>query len=227
MNINFKKIIDLTLPIRNGMSTYPGEKISCKPVMFIPRDKHNVLNLNFFTHTGTHLDAPFHVFEKGATVDKYPLNTFIAKSLKIDLRLYKSELSKNGSFAYLKVIEKRHLLKYHKEIAKSDALILHTGYGEILKLGEKFIDFEFPHLTKECAEYIAGFKKLKLLGIDSLTIDKKGNTASHYTLLRKSNFMILETLINLEKAPNKFILICFPLNIKNSDGAPCRAVALV
>ena len=227
MKIRFKKIIDLTLPIQSGMATYPGERISYRPASVIPKDKHNVQSMQILTHTGTHIDAPYHIFKKGRQIDAYHLNKFIAKSFKIDLTKYKKELSKIGSFSYLKVIKKRHLLPCRKEIGKAEALILQTGYGNILKTGEKLIDFEFPYFSEDAAKYIAQFRNLKLIGVDSLTIDKHGVTTCHKIILGKAKIPIVETLINLDKAPEKFILICFPLHIKNADGAPCRALALV
>ena len=227
MEIRFKKIIDLTLPIQSGMATYPGERISYTPASVIPKDKHNVQSMKIFTHTGTHIDAPYHIFKKGQQIDRYPLNKFIAKSFKIDLTKYKKELSRIGSSLYLKVIEKRHLLPYNKEIENAEALILQTGYGNILRLGEKLIDFEFPYISEDAAKYIAQFRNLKLIGVDSLTIDRHGVTTSHKIILGKANILIVETMVNLDRVPEKFILICFPLHVKNADGAPCRALALV
>jgi kynurenine formamidase len=60
------KIIDLTHSIKEGMPIYPGDpvpKIRC--AVTIERQGYNVHEITLGTHTGTHVDAPFH-FSKRA-----------------------------------------------------------------------------------------------------------------------------------------------------------------
>ena len=67
--------IDLTLTITENLPTFPG---SPKP-KFIPWEKiipdgYNLELLFLSSHTGTHMDAPFHFLEKGKTIDKILLD---------------------------------------------------------------------------------------------------------------------------------------------------------
>ena len=227
MNIKFSKIIDLSLPIDITMATYPGETILYRPVKVMPKDKYNIQTMHIFTHTGTHFDAPWHVIEDGRKLDAYPLEQFIASCIKIDLTKHKKELSRCGASFYLKVIEKRHLQEYDNRIRQAEAIVLHTGYGDVMKLGRQFIDLEFPYLTEEAARYLAQFTSLKIIGIDSLTIDKHESQDAHKAILAKTDILILETLTNLEQLPDNFTLLCMPLRVKEADGAPCRAFALI
>jgi kynurenine formamidase len=62
------KVLDLTLTISNRIPTFPG---SPQP-NFIPWEKikddgYNLELLFLSSHTGTHLDAPYHFLEKGAS----------------------------------------------------------------------------------------------------------------------------------------------------------------
>ncbi len=227
MEIKFSRIIDLSLQIDITMATYPGETVLFRPTEVIPKNKYNVQTMHIFTHTGTHLDAPWHVLEQGKRLNQYPLEQFIAPCVKLDLTKHKKELSRVGAAFYLKVIERRHLQEYENQIKQAQAIVLHTGYGEVMKLGRQFIDMEFPYLTEDAAKYLAQFTNLKLIGIDSLTIDKHEVQDSHKAILGKTNILVLETLTNLEQVPERFMLVCFPLNVKDADGAPCRALALI
>ncbi len=227
MELKFSKIMDISLPIDITMATYPGETILYRPTQVIPKDKYNVQTMHIFTHTGTHFDAPWHVLENGRRLDSYPLEHFIALCTKLDLTKNKQDLSRCGSTFYLKVIEKRHLQEHEQEIRQAQAIVLYTGYGSVLNLGRQFIDLEFPYLTEDAARYLSQFTHLKIIGIDSLTIDKHNSQEAHKIILGKTNILILETLTNLEKVPDNFTLLCMPLKIKDSDGAPCRVFALI
>lgn len=82
------RIIDVTLPVRPGMLTYPGD-----PVVSIERtsdmrngDISNLSIVSMSTHTGTHVDPPIHFVEDGATVDAMPLETLVGEAVVVDVR---------------------------------------------------------------------------------------------------------------------------------------------
>ena len=63
------KVIDLTLTVSEKIPTFPG---SPKPHFIewetIPKDGYNLELLFLSTHTGTHIDAPFHFVKNGKKV---------------------------------------------------------------------------------------------------------------------------------------------------------------
>ena len=63
------KIIDLTLTISDKIPTFPG---SPKPHFIewetIPKDGYNLELLFLSSHTGTHIDAPFHFVKNGKKI---------------------------------------------------------------------------------------------------------------------------------------------------------------
>ena len=82
------RMIDVTLPIRAGMLTYPGD-----PVVAIERtsdmrrgDVSNLSVITMSTHTGTHVDPPIHFVDGGATVDRVPLDTLVGDAFVADVR---------------------------------------------------------------------------------------------------------------------------------------------
>ena len=79
-------IIDLTYPIATGMPVYPG---SPSPEIHSIarfeadgfREKHLVLG----SHTGTHMDAPYHMLQRGKPLDQFPASHFVRPGLCIDV----------------------------------------------------------------------------------------------------------------------------------------------
>ncbi|MFA6424680.1 MAG: cyclase family protein [Phycisphaerae bacterium] len=106
-------------------------------------------------------------------------------------------------------------LNYSTVTEKVGAVIIYTGDN-------------MGYLTKEETNNLKNFKTLRMVGTDSLTIDKRGaNGASHRILLEK-DILILEGLCNLEKVletygTGQFMLYAAPVAIQNTDGAPVRA----
>ena len=70
------KIHDVTLVMRPGMPTWPGEDgPSIEPLRRIANgDGANVSVVRFGNHTGTHVDQPIHFIEGANTVDRLPLD---------------------------------------------------------------------------------------------------------------------------------------------------------
>jgi kynurenine formamidase len=82
------RIIDVTLPVRPGMLTYPGD-----PVVSIERtsdmrngDVSNLSIVSMSTHTGTHVDPPIHFVDGGATIDAMSLETLVGEAVVVDVR---------------------------------------------------------------------------------------------------------------------------------------------
>jgi len=65
-------------------------------------------------------------------------------------------------------------------------------------------------------------------GVACVAIDTPsvGDKTAHKTLLA-AEILVVEALVNLDKLTKSMVLFfALPLNIKGSDGLPCRAVAL-
>jgi len=91
-----------------------------------------------------------------------------------------------------------------------------------------------PTPTREATQWLTKFK-LKGIGIDSFSEDKiisahivtEKNLPNHHILLGKE-ILLIESLTNLDKLPERaFSFQCLPLNIKNADGSPVRAIAMI
>ena len=91
--MNIIKIIDLTHDIKENMPVFPGtEQPFLKQANTIKKDGFKETLITMVSHTGTHIDAPAHMLLKGLHLDELPIEHFIGKALKIDIRNIKSNI---------------------------------------------------------------------------------------------------------------------------------------
>ena len=211
------KPIDLTLTISESIPTFPG---SLKPQFIlwsdIKDDGYNLELLFLSSHTGTHLDAPYHFIKNGIKINQIPLDRLIGKAILIKLQKTKNiPITKSDITSF----EKKN-----GKIINHSSIFFFTGWQKNLKKGNYFT--ENPGLSKSAARYLAS-KKVNLVGIDSPSIDLgKDESFSVHHILSKNNILIVENLANLNKISSKeFSFTILPLKIKNATGSPVRAVA--
>ena len=213
------KILDLTLTISDKIPTFPG---SPKP-NFIPweRIKDNGYNLELLflsSHTGTHLDAPYHFLEKGAKIHEISLKKLVSEAV-----LIKSGKKSNESITKTEI---QKFEKRHGKIPSGSAVIFWTGWQKMIKNNSYFI--RNPGLSTAAAKYLIS-KKINLVGTDSPSIDLgKDKRFPVHHIFSKNNVLIVENLTNLEKIrSSKFHFVVLPLKLKGATGSPVRAIAFV
>ncbi|WP_088052606.1 cyclase family protein [Virgibacillus dakarensis] len=80
------KIVDLSIVINNETPVYPGNpKPNIFPAATISTDGYNVTKFEIGTHTGTHVDAPYHINQGGNLIDEIPLKQFIDEGILINV----------------------------------------------------------------------------------------------------------------------------------------------
>ena len=100
--VTVMKIIDLSHTIAKTTPVFPGsEKPQLATVASYEKDGYRETLIRMYSHTGTHIDPPAHVYEKGLTLDALPLTQFIGQALVIDCRHRKSEKPMNQMFNYI------------------------------------------------------------------------------------------------------------------------------
>ncbi len=155
------KILDLTLTISNKIPTFPG---SPQP-NFIPWEKikddgYNLELLFLSSHTGTHLDAPYHFLEKGSKIHEISLKKLVSNAV-----LIKSRKKSNESVTKTDI---QKFEKKHGKIVSFSSVIFYTGWQRNLQKKHYFT--KNPGLSVSAAKYLAS-KKVSLVGIDSPSID--------------------------------------------------------
>ena len=212
------KVIDLTLTISEEIPTFPG---SPQPNFInwetLEKDGYNLELLFLSSHTGTHIDAPYHFLKKGQKIHQIVTRRLVTEAILIKIRKVANQS-----------ITKADIQKFEKKYGKIDdgsTVIFHTGWQKNLKKESYFL--KNPGLAVSAAKYLAS-KKINMVGIDSPSIDLgKDSKFSVHHILAKSGILIVENLANLEKINSEmFHLIVAPLKLKNATGSPVRAMAL-
>jgi arylformamidase len=212
------KLIDLSHPLEHGQLNFPFDpKISVAVHNTIASIGYNMTQISMATHQGTHLDVPFHFYDDGKTVDQMPLECFYGPASLIDLA--------PGSYLEAKTPITLDMLRPHADKFQPGAKVIYrTGWYRTFGTPECFSDF--PTLTLEAARWIAD-RRIGLLGMDTLTPSTEWKEVHLALLQRGVEIVIVEGLTNLDKLPERFMFVGFPLNIKGRDGSPIRAVAVV
>ncbi len=212
------KPIDLTLTISENLPSFPGSPVpKFIPWAKIKTDGYNLELLFLSSHSGTHMDAPFHFIKDGLKIHQIDANRFVR-----DAVILKLKKGPNQS------ITKKDIIQFEKKFGKipNDAtIIIATGWYK--NLTKKTYFEKNPGLSSSAADYLSS-KKINLVGIDSPSIDVGSNKEfSVHKILSKNNIIIVENLANLEKIQNaKFRLIALPLKLKDATGSPIRAIAV-
>jgi kynurenine formamidase len=210
------KLVDLTHPISEDMPVYPGTE---QPVIItgcsIEETGFLEKKITFFSHTGTHIDAPAHMLKDHSTLNMLPIDHFYGPALLLDF----ADFTTNS-------IGVNDLEPYQTTLKEVDFLVLHTGWSQYWGLAKYFSNY--PVLSVEAALWLRSFN-LKGFGSDTISADTADthHFPVHKALLQ-NNMIIIENLTNLEDLTcTRFELSCFPLNIEEADGSPVRAVARV
>ena len=213
------KIIDLTLTVSDKIPTFLGSpQPSFIPWENVKEDGYNLELLFLSTHTGTHMDAPYHFLEKGAKIHEISLKKLVSEAALIQCR-------KNGGQS----ITKTDIQKFEKNHGKIDgfsSVIFYTGWQRNLQ--KKYYFTKNPGLSVSAAKYLAS-KKIGLVGIDSPSIDLGADSKfSVHQIFAKKEMLVVENLANLDKIKSSmFHLVVLPLKLKNATGSPVRAIAFV
>jgi len=204
------RIHDITVPLSPDIPVYPGDPIfsveSCSSIA--DGDHTNLSRITLGSHSGTHIDPPYHFNNAGVRVDELALEVLIGKALVVE-------------FPGVKEIGRNELERYR--IEGTDRLLLKTDNSRLWQ--EREFREDYAALTAEGARYLleAG---VKLVGIDYLSIEAfHGSGEVHRTLLDQG-ILVLEGLNLSDIKPGHYQLICLPLKLKGGDGAPVRALLI-
>jgi arylformamidase len=203
------KLIDVSVPLDGKLPTYPNNTpFSLEPIKRIARgDSSNVSTLHMSAHTGTHVDAPRHFFDKGHGTEALPLELLMGRTRVIEIT------SRAGVTAEdLRAIDLsedlRVLIKTHNSRLWSSPEF-QTDYVGVTESGAK-------HLVE---------RGVKVVGVDYLSVEqfRTPGAPAHHVLLGAGT-IVIEGLNLLDVDPGIYEMFCLPLRIVGADGAPARVV---
>ena len=203
------RVIDLTHPIRDDMRIYfpwhPGTEIERTATYDEPLCE--VRRLSIGTHSGTHIDAPSHIFEGKPTIDEYDPKLWFSEARVVDLT--PREAKKQITAEELK----------EKGVESGTGVIIKTGWDALF--GREDYYKTYPPLSNDGAEFLARMEIPVVAADTPFTLDV------HRILLREGIPLITNINNTSFLTEDKVKLIAAPLLIQGGDGAPARVLAVL
>lgn len=202
-------IYDISMTIEESMGVYKNiqeKRPIIKREREIPKDSINESSMSMNLHTGTHIDAPFHVLQHGSTMESLDLNKVITNCRVIDLTNVVDRITKEDLI--------------NKAIKPGEFLLFKTKNS----FTEEF-DFNFVFLEKSAADYLAQIE-VKGVGIDSFGVERAQPGHETHLALFNKGITIIEGLRLKDIEEAEYFMCALPLKIKGVDGAPARVVLI-
>lgn len=211
------RVMDFTHRIEPEMPVYPGtEPPRMAPANTYEKDGFRETLLTMYSHTGTHMDAPAHLFADQPTLDALPAAQFVGPALVVDCT--------DATAGTVLTMER--LAPMRQMADRAAFLLIRTGWDRYWGMPEYYGDY--PVIGSDVVDYLIGSRK-QGIGLDTIGVDaiRNADLPIHRRLLSTGQMVIIENLTGLEAAGNDLITFCaLPLHYCCADGAPVRAIGL-
>ncbi|HET9655955.1 MAG TPA: cyclase family protein [Kineosporiaceae bacterium] len=219
------RLVDLTHPVEEGMTTYPGLPgptlgihLSREDSMahYAPGTTFEMATITMVGNTGTYLDAPWHRFVDGTDLAGLPLDRMAAlPGLVVDVT---GSNRRGVDVAELAALD-----------VEGRAVLLHTGWDRHWRTPA--YGAGAPFLTGAAARSLVE-RGAVLVGIDSVNIDDAspdaGGERPAHTALLGAGIPVLEHLTGLAALPTEgFALHAAPVPVRRFGTFPVRAYAVI
>jgi len=203
------KLIDVSVPIDASLPTYPGNTpFSLEPIKRLARgDSSNVSTLHMSAHSGTHVDAPRHFFDSGTGVEGLSLEMLVGRARVVEVT------SRDGISAEALA---------GVDLSEDIRVLIKTANSRLW--GSPEFHRDYVGVTEDGAKYLLEHG-IRLVGVDYLSVEefKKPGAPAHHVLLA-GGVIVIEGLNLCDVEPGIYELLCLPLPVTGSDGAPARVV---
>jgi arylformamidase len=202
--------IDVSVPVRAGMVHWPGDpEVKLERTTSIADGADaNLTRMDMSAHTGTHMDAPLHFFDDDPGIETFPLDIALGRARVI--RIEGEEPIDRGQLEGL-------------DIQGGERILFRTRNSD-RSWWERDFDPSFVHVSVEAAEFL-GEVGVALVGVDYLSVGGyESDGAETHRALLGAGAWIVEGLNLSEIEPGDYDLICLPVKLVGSDGAPARVL---
>jgi arylformamidase len=204
---------DISRPLREGIAAWPGSpgfRVFVHQSIADGGDS-NASGIEMDVHTGTHVDAPAHFIEGGATLDAVGLHPFVGPAYVAEIDATDEIDAAALDAAEIPDTTKRLLLRTRNS---HDEAYFAGPFRE-----------DFAALTAEGARWVVE-RGLVLVGIDYLSIQRFGDPPDTHQILLGAGVCILEGLDLRAVDRGRYRLVCLPLPLVGVEAAPARALLL-
>ena len=202
--------IDISVPLSDGMLHWPDDPpVEIKRVLDINNgDEYSLTHISMAVHAATHMDAPCHFRKSGISIDKMPLAAVMGKVRVIEIR--------DNEFITVEEIRPYR-------IRKGERILFKTKNSK-RRWDNKPFNKKFVHFSLQAARFLAD-RKVQTIGIDYLSIGGYGgNVIEVHDVILKAGIWVIEGLDLSKIKPGDYEIVCLPIKIAGSDGAPARVL---
>ncbi len=202
---------DVTLPISPELLVWPGDPpVRVERVLEpTPDQPFTVSRLEMSSHTGTHIDAPRHIFPQGSGVDTLPPDILIGPAYVIDARGF--EVLSAQTLETLQIPQDATRVLFLTDNS------VRGGPGRP-PFRQDFVAFDFSG-----ARWVVKHG-IRLIGVDSLSVAVYGAEIPVHRHLLAAEVVIVEGLDLRHVLPGLYDMYCLPLRLLDGDGAPARVL---
>lgn len=182
-------------------------------------DTANVISVTMTTHSGTHIDAPYHFFSNGRRIAQYPAGFWVFSRPAIcRVKLFPGQLLTPEQITV-------------RPDTGCDIILFQSGWSN-RRMDASYVT-ENPGVHPDTAEYLRRrFRRLRAVGIDWLSVSSIKNRESgrkvHRVFLRQGGgghpLLIIEDMNLSCRLSGLEEVIVAPLLIEGADGAPCTVI---
>lgn len=216
------RLIDLSQPLYHDAPNCPAHPpVKSEIIADHPQTGWRVELLTLASHTGSHVDAPFHKLADGANLDQIPLERWTGLAFIADLRDSTPDRPLDPALLADRL--------RGRDLADRFVLLA-TGWGRRRAKSDEWLNHP-PYVSPDGAEWLVA-QKVRGVGIDHFSIAGSRddiNPVTH-TILLRSGVLIVEELSFPDEVftlPQPFEFMSLPINLRGHTGAFCRPVAVV
>ncbi len=203
-------VYDVTLPLRPGMVVWPGDReFRLHPSVEPDADNpFTVSEMQLSVHTGTHVDAPRHIFAGREGVETLPLDVLIGPARVVDARGVPALTAS--------VLARLDIPQVPRLLFLTDNTV--RGLVHAPRFHEDFVA-----VTADGARWLVE-RGVRLVGIDYLSIAPFDEAVEPHRVLLAAGVVVVEGLDLTNVPPGDYELLCLPMKVVGADGAPARVV---
>ncbi|KAJ4830722.1 Cyclase-like protein 2 [Turnera subulata] len=216
------KILDITHRFTNDLPAWDGEDANLGQFLWLPLSMKNGSIANFSKlklpmHSGTHVDAPGHVFDHyfdaGFDVDTLDLEVLNGPGLLVDVP--------RDSNITAEVMKSLHIPRGVRRV-----LFRTLNTDRRLMFQNKF-DKSYVGFTRDGAKWLVDNTDIKLVGIDYLSVASWTDLIpSHLEFLESREIILVEALKLDGIQPGIYSIHCLPLRLLGAEGSPIRCILI-
>jgi arylformamidase len=202
--------IDVSVTVRHGMPHWPDNPpIVLERFLDLSRgDSANVSHVAMGVHSGTHMDGPVHFLHGAPGLDEMPLTATMGEARVVEIEDPRE-------------ITARELAKHR--LQEGERVLFRTSNSARCWQAGSFVE-DFVYISGQAATHLAE-ARVRTVGVDYLSVGPyHGDGAAIHRILLGAGIWIIEGLDLSPVSAGRYEMVCLPVKLHGSDGAPARAI---